>query len=43
MRWLATGYQINTAALVVSLQAIRKPPENVEQLIPDAIAPRSPT
>lgn len=36
MRWLATGYQINTAALVVSLQAIRKPPENVEQLIPDA-------
>lgn len=36
MRWLATGYSINTATLFTALQAIKKPPENVEQLIPDA-------
>lgn len=36
MRWRATGYQINTATLFTALQAIRKPPENVDQLIPDA-------
>lgn len=36
--WRAYGYDVDEAAIATAIKALLKPPENVEQLVPDAIA-----
>jgi hypothetical protein len=38
MAWRALGYTIGIAGLSTAIKAIRKPPQNVDQLFPDATA-----